>query len=97
MDRVLPYMVNRGEAYAALYSPFTLTLDGITVISVLSHSTQLCTIRSTDQLFIVKFQPDNTLHILRVHLYSCLGTCKYQVPGLCIRGQAMNEHLQLVI
>ena len=37
-------MVNRGEAYAALYSPFTLTLDGIVIITVLSCSTQLSTI-----------------------------------------------------
>ena len=37
-DRVWPYMANRGEAYAALYSSFTLTLDDITVISVLLHS-----------------------------------------------------------
>ena len=53
-DRVWPYIVHRGEAYAALYPPFTLTLDGITVTSVLSHSTQLSTIQSMADTKVVQ-------------------------------------------
>ena len=87
-------MVNRGEAYAALYSPFTLTLDGITVISVLLHSTQLCTIQSTDEvtLFVMVkaclqlniFLLFRLLEKYTVHIYEQALKCIQSSPNTSI-------------
>ena len=49
--KVWPYMVNRGELCAALLSTFYLALDGITVITVLSHSNLLSVIWNIPLLY----------------------------------------------
>ena len=78
-------MVNRWELCATLLSPFNLTLDGITVITGLSRSNQLSTIRSNAYMLDGETTIIKSIIILILVLW-CLteSHSKREADGICL-------------